>query len=129
MPAVEVAVVRRSREEHVGKGPGRRAGPRGGDERALRTLGVAHLDEAAEPARQLCGLCRTGERFELEVRRLSGRVGRNVGKPLIERGGTLRMLKPREEVHQAGERRQPSEPASAAPRDAEVEPFAERAET
>ena len=63
-------MVGRSREEHVGEFSGRRADPRGGDERALRTLRVAHLDEATEPARQLCGLGGTGKRCEPEVRRL-----------------------------------------------------------
>ena len=48
---------------------------------------------------------------------------------MIERRGAIRLFEPGEKVHQAGERRQPSEPASAAPRDAEVEPSAERAET
>ena len=52
VPTVEVAVVGRGGEEHVRELLLRGAGADGGDEGALGGLGVAHLDEAAEQARQ-----------------------------------------------------------------------------
>ena len=125
--AVEVAVVGRGREEHVGELLGRRARADGRDERALGALRVAHLDEAAEPAREPRGLDRVaGQRLEREARRLASGVGGHVGKAVVERGRPLVGLEPGHEVHQARQRRQAAEPAAAAPRDAEVEPGPER---
>jgi hypothetical protein len=63
------------------------------DDRPLRSLGVAHLDEVAEPACELRGFCRTGERVESEMGRLSGGVGRDLGQPVMERCGTVRLVK------------------------------------
>ena len=98
---------------------------RGGDERALRAFGVPHLDEAAEPARKLRLVCLPRERVEPKVRWLACRVGCHVGQPVIERGGTVRLVEPGQKVHQARERRQPSKPTASTPHDAEFEPIAE----
>ena len=126
VPAVEVAVIGRGREEHVSELLRRGTYLRCSDDRALRSLGVAHLDEVAEPACELRGVSRTGERVEPEMGRLSGGVGRDVGQSVMERCGTVRRVKLGQKVHQASERRQPSKPTSSTPGDAEVEPVAER---
>src|SRR5438046_379485 len=70
-------------------------------------------------------VCRTGERVEPKTWRLAGRVGRDVGQPVIERGGTISLLEPGQKVHQAGEGRQSSKPAASTPRDPEVEAVGE----
>ncbi len=125
--AVEVAVVRRRGEEHVrqlSRGcarPGRR------DEGTLGTLCIAHLDEAAEPTRQVVyAPGNIWEWIELEPRWLARRVGGDVGDPVMEGGGAIGRLQPRHEVHEAGKGRQPSEPTAPAPCDAEIESGAER---
>jgi hypothetical protein len=50
--AVEIAVVGRRGEQHVRKLVRRGASADCGDERAFRALGVAYLDEVAEPRGQ-----------------------------------------------------------------------------
>ena len=67
-----------------------------------------------------------GQRLEREARRLHGRVGSDVGEPVVEGRGPLFTLETGHEVHQAGERRQPARPAAPAPLHAELEPGPER---
>jgi len=57
MAGVEVAVVRRRREEHVRELRRRRARTNCRDERALRALRVTHLDETTEPTSQSGSVC------------------------------------------------------------------------
>ena len=109
--------------------PWRRAAADGRDERALGALGVAHLDEAAEPAPRAAsrpvappGSGSSGKR---------GAPARRVARP--RRRGRGRAPPPVVRRRAAGTRfmRQvsvvrPAEPAAAAARDAEVEPGAER---
>ena len=89
--AVEVAVVGRGGEEHVGELVRRRAAADGGDERALRALGVAHLDEAAEPAREPRRAPALGPGSGSSGKRggSTGRVGGDVGEPVVERRGAV----------------------------------------
>ena len=116
-------MVGRGREEHVGELLRRLARAHGRDERSLGTFGVAHFDEAAEPAGEPCGLERlAGQRLEREARLISGRVGGHVREAVVERGRPLVVLEPRHEIHQTRQRRQPPEPAAAASSDAELEP-------
>ncbi len=123
--AVQVAVVGRRREEHVGQLLPRGPGANRRDERPLRAVGVAHLDEAAEPTPQPLGLqVGARQRIEREPRWLHRRIGGDIGKAVIEGGGALVTLQPREQVHQARERRQPTEPAATPPQRAELEPGA-----
>ena len=121
--AVQVAVVGGGGEQHVGerRRPGAAADRR--DERPLGPLGVADVDEVAEPGGQpvLRGR-RAGERVEREAGRLRGGVGGHVGEPMVERRRPLRRIQPGQQVHQTGERGQPAEPAAAATGDTEVEP-------
>ncbi len=63
------------------------------------------------------------------MRRPLRRVGGDVGEAVVERDRAIGLVEPRDEVHEAGERRQAAEPALAAPGDAEVEPGAEEVET
>ena len=124
VPAVQVAVVGGGGEEHVGELLRRGAGANGRDDRPLRAVGVAHLDEAAEPAAQPFRIHLARQRVERKPRRLHRRVGGDVRQTVVEGGGPLRPVEPRHEVHQAGQRRQPAEPAPAAAQSAELEPGA-----
>ena len=114
------------REEHVGELLRRGARADRRDERTLRALGVAHLDETAEPAAQSAWIHVARKRIEREPRRLHRRVGGDVGQAVVERGGSLVAGQPRHEVHQARQRRQPAEPTPAAPKGAELEPGGKR---
>ncbi len=77
--AVQVAVIGGGREEHVRELRLRRARPHRGHERPLGAFGVAHLDEAAEPAREARGLdLFAGQRLQREARLHSGRVRADV---------------------------------------------------
>ncbi len=120
--AVEVAVVGGGGEEHVCERARRRACPDRGHQRALRALGVADLDEAAEPECEALRVRRAAwERVERETRRLRRRVGGDVGDAVVEGSSAVAWIEPRREVHEAGERGQAAEPAAAAAGDAEVE--------
>jgi hypothetical protein len=126
VPAVEVAVVGRGREQHVRQLRLRCAGAYGGDDGALGSLRVPHVDETPEPPCEPVRIGgRSGERLEQKVRRVTGRVRRDIGHAVVEGGRTIIGVDRRDEVHEARERRQPAEPAGASPLDPEVERRAE----
>ena len=127
---IEVAVIGRGGEEHVRELVRRRAGTHGGDDRALGALGVAHLDEPAEPAAEPFGLdLPRRERSEPEAGCVSRALVGHVGEALEERSRDVLSRHVRREIREAGKRRQSTSPAAGTPLDAEVETRAKRAET
>ena len=89
---------------------------------ALGALGVAHVDETAEPDGQSrCSGAAARQRLEQEVRRLHRRVGSDVREPVIESCRAIDRVEPRHEIHEARQRGQAAEPAAAAAQNPEVE--------
>ena len=118
-------MIGRGGEEHVGELARRCAAADGRYQRALGAFGVAHLDEVPEPDSSRPARSPARERVEREAAARPSGVGRRRPDPgRARRASSSR--EPRRQVHEAGERRQAAEPASAATRDAEVEADAER---
>jgi hypothetical protein len=71
--AIEIAMIGSSGEQHVRELRRRSAAANGRHDCPLCTLGVAHLDEAPEPARDARDVGRhAGKRVEWKARRLVG---------------------------------------------------------
>ena len=123
----DVAMVGRSREQHPRELPVVRPRAHCGDDAALGTVGVAHLDELPEPAGEDVdvGLV-TGQRPDGEPRRHAVGVGGDCGQPMVQRVRAVVRIEQREHVDEAAVDGQPlSETRCAVPR-SEVEPDPER---
>ena len=94
--------------------------PNGGHERSLGALGVAHLDELAEPAASRASGAWPGSGSS---RKRGGLPSRVVGAPAAGRGKArcaIDRVEPRQEIHEARQRGQATEPAAAAAQNPEV---------
>ena len=125
--AGQVAVVGGGGEEHVGDGGLVDSGLNGREQAAFGAGGVAHVDEAPEPALEggrVGGGVGQGADFELGRR--SGGVAGYVRQPVEEGARVLLRRQVGEQVHHAGQDREAGAPAVALVAGAELEPDAER---
>ena len=125
--AGQVAVVGGRSEEHVGNGGLVDSGLNGREQAAFGAGGVAHVDEAPEPALEggrVGGGVGQGADFELGRR--SGGVAGYVRQPVEEGARVLLRRQVGEQVHHAGQDREAGAPAVALVAGAELEPDAER---
>jgi hypothetical protein len=128
VPLIEEEVVRARGEDHLRDLLLAQPDADRRPQAALRRLGRARLDEAAKPGPVHLGpRLPRGQRLQVEVRRLAGRVARDVHEPVVERAGAVRRLEHRQDAPHRREDRHPRAPAvRAVARAEECRPLEDR---